>query len=760
VASWGKIARRTFLFGAAAVAGGAAFGYYKYRQPYENPLEAELDEGEVTFNPWVKISSDNKITAIAPRAEMGQGISTTLAAFVAEELDVMLDKVTVEYGPASYAYYNAAMLEDGGGFNFWDDGVTAETVRNVMGAVGKLVGLQATGGSTSTVDGFDRMRQAGAAARHMLVAAAAARFGVPASELTTDNGTIVHAASSRRVTYGEVAADAAKLDPPSEVKLKDKSEWKVLGKPQMRVDMLDKVTGAPIFGIDVRLPDMLFGTVRMSPVFGQKPVKFDLSKAEKMPGVVKIVQIDTASYGAGFGVVAQNTWAAFQAAKAIEVEWGKPLYPADHAGIMKIITDAALTGEAIHDRNDGDVDAAFADAPADKVIEAQYSVPYLAHAPMEPMNTTAQFKDGMLHVWSPNQSPVMVRWLCADLIGLTVDKCLVHTTALGGGFGRRGEVDYAMFATLLAKETDGRPVQVTWSREEDMHRSTYRPGSVGKFRARIGDDGMPVAVDMRVAAQNMIQSLLGRIFPARRPGGADSATTDGSRNQPYTIPNYRVSSIAAPVPSIPVSFWRSVGNSVNGFFHEGFMDEIAHAGKVDPVEMRRKLMADFPAAVAVVDKVAEMSNWTEKLPAGKAKGFAFTLSFGSWVAEVVQVADTPQGIKIEKMWIAADVGQAIDKGILETQLTGGAVFGLSAAMFQEITFKDGMVEQSNFNDYDSMRLWQAPEFEVAILENFHKMGGAGEVGTPPAAPALANAIFALTGKRIRSLPLNKEVTFA
>ncbi|MGB3503083.1 MAG: molybdopterin cofactor-binding domain-containing protein [Mesorhizobium sp.] len=755
-----KIARRTFLFGAAAVAGGGAFGYYKYRQPYPNPLEAELDEGEVTFNPWVKIGADNTITAIAPRAEMGQGISTTLAAFVAEELDVTLDRVTVEYGPASYAYFNAAMLEEGGGFNFWDDSATAETVRTVLGAVSKLVGVQGTGGSTGTVDGFVRMREAGASTRLMLVAAAATRLGVPVSELTTENGEIAHAASGRRVTYGEVAADAARLEPPRKVMLKDSSQWKLLGKPQMRVDMLDKVTGAPIFGIDVRLPDMLFGTVRMSPVFGAKPVRFDLSEAEKMPSVVKIVQIDNASYGAGFGVIAQNTWAAFKAAEAIEVEWGKPAYPPDSADIMKVIADAAASGSATVDRDDGDVDAAFADAPADRVIEADYSVPYLVHAPMEPMNATARFKDGRLEVWAPNQSPVAVRWLCADLAGLTVDKCLVHTTALGGGFGRRGEVDYAMFATLLAKEADGRPVQVTWTREEDTRRSTHRPGSAGRFRARIGDDGLPVAVDMRIAAQNIMVSLMGRIFPSLPGGGPDPAISDGSRNQPYTIPNYRVSSISAPVPAIPVSFWRSVGNSVNGFFHESFMDEIAHAGKIDPVEMRRRLMADFPAAVAVVDKVAQMSNWGEALPTGKAKGFAFTLSFGSWVGQVVQVADTPDGIRLEKMWIAADVGTAIDPGIIETQLTGGAIYGLSAAMSQEITFRDGMVEQSNFHDYDAMRIFQSPEFEVAILENFHKMGGVGEVGTSPAAGALANAVFALTGKRIRSLPLNKEVRFA
>jgi isoquinoline 1-oxidoreductase beta subunit len=759
MASLGKIARRTFLIGAAAIAGGVAVGYYYYRKPYPNPLEGELAEGETTFNPYVKIGSDNTITVIAPRAEMGQGVSTTLAAFVAEELDVRLDQVKVEFGPASYAYFNAKMLEEGSGFNFWDDSYAAETARSMMLGAGKMLGLQGTGGSTSTTDGFDRMRQAGAAARLMLVEAAAKKLGVPAAELTTENATIVHKASNKSVTYGEVALDASKLSPPSEVVLKDKAQWKLLGKPQMRVDMLDKVTGAPIYGIDVRLPDMLYATVRMSPVFGAKPVRSDTSAAEKMPGVVKIVPIES-SYGSGFGVIANNTWAAFKAAEVIDVEWGKPAYPADSEAIMKVIADAAVSGEATIERDDGDVDAAFADAPADKVIEADYTAPYLSHTPMEPMNCTAQLKDGEMHVWAPNQMPVLVRWFCADIAGIPIDKTHVHTTFMGGAFGRRGELDYAIYAAKLAKETDGRPVKVTFTREEDTQHDCYRTAAAGHFRARIGDDGLPIAVDLRVAAQNMSASLTSRWFPSLPAGGPDPSMTDGARNQPYTIPNYRVASAPAPLPDIPVSFWRSVGNSMNGFFHEGFMDEIAHLGKVDPVEMRRKLMADFPAALAVVNKVAEMSSWGEKLPAGKAKGFAFTLSFGSWVGQVIQVADTPSGVKLEKMWIAVDVGTAIDPGIIETQMTGGAVYGLSAAMGQEITFKDGMVEQSNFHDFDAMRIWQAPQFEVAILENFHRMGGVGEVGVPPAAPALANAIFALNGKRIRSLPLSREVKFA
>ncbi|BCH29537.1 aldehyde dehydrogenase [Mesorhizobium sp. L-8-10] len=758
MASLGTIARRTFLIGAAAIAGGVAVGYYYYRRPYPNPLEGELADGEATFNPYVKIADDNTITVVAPRAEMGQGISTSLAALVAEELDVDLAQVRVEHGPASWAYYNSEMLAEGGPFAFYEEGIAAETMRDVMGAVGKILGFQGTGGSASMRDGFDKMRQAGAAARLMLVAAAADRLGVPAVDLETSKGVISHPATGRSVTYGEVAVAAGAASPPSTVTLRHKAEWKLLGKPQMRQDMLAKVTGAPIFGVDVDLPEMLYGTVKMSPRFWARPVKADLSKAEKMPGVVKIVPIDT-TYGSGFGVIAENSWAAFKAAEAIEVEWGAAEYPPDSAAIEKALQDALAAGGGSVLRDDGDVDTAFADAPRERIVEADYAVPYLAHACMEPMNATARLKDGVLDIWSPNQMPTITRQLCAGLAGVTQDKTNVHTTYLGGGFGRRGEMDYSMFATLLAREAAGRPVKVVWTREEDIRHDVYRPAAAGRFQARLGEDGLPVAIDMRIASPSTIASTLRRTFPSLPAAGPDKTITEGSHDQPYTVPNYRVTAIPAAV-SVPVGFWRSVGNSYNGFFHESFMDEIAASGKIDPVEMRRKLMADYPAAVKVVDKVAEMSKWGEALPAGKARGFAFTLSFGSWVGEIVQVADTPEGIRIEKVWIAADVGTAIDPGIIEAQLTSGAVFGLSAAVGQEITFADGMVEQSNFHDFDAMRIFQCPTFEVAILENYHRMGGVGEVGTPPAAPALANAVFALTGKRIRRLPLNKEVGFA
>lgn len=758
MASWGKIARRTFLFGAAAVAGGVAVGYWYVNKPYANPLEDDLAEGEATFNPYLKIGSDNTITIIAPRAEMGQGISTTLAAFVAEELDVMLDKVKVEYGPASYAYYNSAIMEENTPFHFWDDSTPAEMTRAATAMVGKVLGLQVTGGSSATRDGFDRMRQAGAAARIMLVAAAAKRLGVPAAEVSTDNGTLVHKASNRTLTYGDVALDAAKVTPPGTVALKDKSQWKLLGKPQPRVDMLAKVTGAPIFGIDTRLPDMLYAALRISPVFHGKAVKSDLSKAEKMPGVVKIVPITTV-YGSGFGVIADNTWAAFKAAEAIEVEWEKPSNPPDSAAIMDVIADAAAHGDGDVMRDEGDVEAAFADAPRERLVEAEYRAPYLSHATMEPMNCTAQLKDGKLTIWAGNQSPTLVRWLCADLAGVATEDTTVHTATLGGGFGRRGELDYALYATLLAKETGGRPVKLTYTREEDTRHDCYRPAAVARMRARLGDDGVPQALDLRLGAQSMMASLVNRIFPGWSAPGPDNSITQGAHDQPYSVPNYRVTGIKAPL-TIPVSFWRSVGCSQNTFFNECFLDEVAVAGKLDPIELRRKMMADQPAALAVVNKVASMSNWDEKLPAGKARGFAFSLAFGAWIGQVIQVADTPAGIKLEKMWIAVDVGTALDPSIIEAQMFGAAIFGLSAAMGQEITFKDGMVEQSNFHDYDAMRIWQTPQFEVAILENFHRMGGVGEGSTAPAAPALANAVFALTGKRIRSLPLSKAVTFA
>jgi len=460
----GKITRRSFLGVGVVAAGGLAVGYYYYKKPYANPLEAALAEGEATFNPYVKIARDNTITLYTPRAEMGQGVHTTLAALIAEELDVELDQVRIEHGHPSPAYYNEAMLVEGGPFPFFDESFSAEMSRTAMGVVAKFLAMQVTGGSSATVDGFEKMRTAGCAARLVLVQAAADRWGVDAESLKTGNGQVTNPANNENLTYGALAADAAKLKPPSDLTLRPRSEWRLLGKPQSRVEIRDKVTGGRIFGIDVQLPDMLYGTVKISPRFGAGAKTMDKTAALKIAGVVDVVPLET-STGKGFGIIAENTWAAFQGAEALDVEWEAATYPPDMDG-LNAHYDKALDADASFTLGgSGDVDAAFADAPADEILEAEYSVPFLAHATMEPMNATARFKDGNLEIWTGTQSPGIVQTTAADLLGIKAEAVTVNTTRLGGGFGRRSEVDYTLYAAALAAKTGGRPIKVTWSRE-------------------------------------------------------------------------------------------------------------------------------------------------------------------------------------------------------------------------------------------------------------------------------------------------------
>jgi isoquinoline 1-oxidoreductase beta subunit len=754
-----KYTRRAFLGVSALAVGGLAVGYYFYRKPYENPLKAGLDKGESTFNPYVKIASDNTITVIAPRAEMGQGIQTTLAALVAEELDVTLDQIVVEHGPASAAYYNGAMLKMGGPFPWFDDSFMAETARATMGVVSKFLGLQVTGGSSAAIDAYQKMREAGCAARELLKAAAAKEWRVAADTLQTADRFVTNPANGEKLSYGALAAKAAEIDPPSDLKLRPRSEWKLLGKSQARVEGREKVTGGRIFGIDVQLPDMLYATVKMSPRFGVGAEKFDAKPALNVPGVIAVEEIKTTT-GQGFGIIAQNTWAAFKGAEALNVTWAKAPYPPNDDEQSALFEAALDKGEAFEMGGAGDVDAAFSEAQKSEIIEAEYSVPYLAHAAMEPMNATAQFKDGKLEIWLGTQAPGIVQMVCASLLGIESEDVIVHTTYLGGGFGRRAEADFSLYAAALAAKTKGRPVKVTWTREEDTRHDLYRPRAYARMRAVI-KNGQAVAVDFREAAPAVIKSVIGRTFPSFPAPSDDEAILDGLFNQPLGVPNTRYQGVAVDLP-IPVGFWRSVGNSQNGYFHQCFLDEMAEKAGKNPLEFRLGLLQapEYAPAKLALERVAEMSGWGQSLPSGRAQGIAHMLSFGTWVAQVVQVADQGGSIRIEKVWCAADPGLVLDPRNFEAQMISGINFGLSQALGQRITFANGEVQEGNFYDFDAMRMAQAPEIEVAILENAPKMGGAGEPGTPPAVPALANAIYALTGKRIRSMPLSNEVTFA
>ncbi len=746
------ITRRIFLVSAAVIAGGAAFGYYQYRKPYPNPLLTDLPEDAFSPNPYIRITSDDKITVIVPRAEMGQGVTTTLAALVAEELDLPLERVEIEHGPAAFAYYNRALMEGASPFQAYETGVLADATRSLLSAVSKFMGIQMTGGSTSTTDAFEPMRVAGATARAMLVESAAQHFGVSAGTLKVADGTITDPGSGKSVTFGAIAGAAAQLDVPGGIEPKPPEKWTLLGKPAKRVDVHAKSTGTANFGIDVRQDDMLYATVRMNPRLGGPMTSFDASAAEALPGVDKVVDL-----GGGVGVFAKDTWQAFKGAEAVKIVWGEAPYPTTTDGIFAVLDDALKTGEGTVHRDDGD--AAEALSKADTVIEATYKVPYLAHACMEPMNATAHLKDGVLDLWCGNQAPTLLRDVAKRELGLEADKVRIHTPMLGGGFGRRAEPDFAIYAMRMAKHAEGRPVKVTWSREEDTTHDTYRPGAVATFRGAVGGDGMPVAIDAKVAAQSTMKSFFGRAMPDMPSMGPDPTVTEGSHNQPYAIPNYRVEGVEADLV-IPVGFWRSVGNSFNGFLHETFLDELAAAGGVDPVAMRLKLMQPWPFAAKVVETAAKMADWGSALPAGRGRGIAFTMSFGSFVAEVVEVSKTDDGIAIDKVFVALDCGTALDPGILAAQMESGVIFGLSSAIGQEITFEDGAVVETNFDAYDAMRINQAPEIHVEILQNAPRMGGAGEPGTPPSIPALANAIYAATGERIRELPLSKKVDFA
>lgn len=744
MASIAKTARRSFLFGAVALGGGVAFGWWKYRTPYTNPLLATLAEDAAALNPYVLLDPQG-ITLITPRAEMGQGIHTTLAALLAEEMDLALADVRVIHGPASPAYFNAAVLGEGVPFAPTDTSWTAETIRAAMDIPAKFLGLQITGGSSSIPDAFDKMRQAGAAARAILLTAAAQRLGVAASSLTTENGTI-SADDGRSLRYQDLIMDVAGIELADAPPLKDRKDWKLLGRPQPRVDMIGKVTGTAQYTADLRLAGMRFATVKTNPHLGAAMSSYDATAAQALAGVEKIVPLPN-----GVAVVATSTWVALQAAETISFEWQPAPYPATSAEITAHLT-ASFT-DATKDntnRNDGDV----ATALIGDVFEASYSVPYLAHATMEPMTAAAHLQDGKLTVWAGNQLPTQILAEGAALTGLPTSAITVNTMLMGGGFGRRAEMDVIKQAISVAQAMEGTPILLTWSREEDMTHDAYRPAAIGRVRAKLEGDRIS-AFDFATASSSVVESQAGRLGYAIP--GPDGAIVQGAWEQPYRFANHRVIGYRAPA-MVPVGSWRSVGASQNAFFHETAIDELAHLAKADPLEFRLRQIDD-DASRAVLSAVASLSNWGSTLP-NRAKGVAFSMSFGVPCAEVIEVEQTTAGIRLTGAWAVVDVGIALDPRNIEAQVQGAMVYALSAAIRGEITFTDGKADQQTFYDYEPLRINQCPPIQVQVLENLHRIRGIGEPATPPAAPALGNAIFALTGQRLRDLPFAKSIAFA
>ena len=745
-----KKSRRRFLIGAVLLGGGAYFGYrfLSKRDRLAKPASFRLNEKELALNGWFKISPDNSVTVMVPRQEMGQGIYTALAMLVAEELDADWSKVKTEQAPIDKMYANITMLTDGLPFDENDKSYAAAIARRVGYSLGDTLGVQATGGSTSVRDGWETMRIAGASARAMLIAAGAKQWQVAASECTTSNGEVLHQASGKRATYGELAPTAALLPPPIEPKLKDPKNYALIGKSQKRLDIPAKVTGTAGFGLDVRVPDMVYAAIAQCPVFGGRLKSVDEAKIKAMPGVKQVVPLENA-----VAVVADSYWRAKTALAALPIVWDEGANAKlDSAAIAAQFAKDLETGKAGSYRNEGDALTVLNGAA--KVIEAQYQAPFLAHATMEPINCTARVANGACEVWMSNQAPSLVQWIAGKTAGVDTDKVIVHTPYLGGGFGRRAEMDVVVQAVSIAKAINGPAVKLVWSREEDMQHDMYRPAAMSTFRAALDSEGKPTAWWNRIVGPSVTLSFMERIVPwAASDMMQDKTNAEGAADMQYEIGNIAVEHVLSRTP-IPVGFWRSVGHSYNGFFKESFIDELAHAAGKDPYEFRRGLLQQHPRHRTVLETVAAKAGWGTPLEKGIGRGIALHESFHSIVAQVADVAVSADGgIQVKRVVCVIDCGPIVNPDTVVAQMESGIIFGLSAALFGEITFKDGRVEQGNFPSYDMVRMAQTPEIEVHIIDSHAALGGVGEPGTPPIAPAVTNAIFAATGKRIRQLPI-------
>jgi len=654
---------------------------------------------------WIRIAPDGSTTLIVPSSEMGQGVNTSLSMILAEELEADWQSVKTETAPVNSKYINP---ESNSG--------------------------QMTAGSSSVKGFWNPLRKAGAAVRLMLQKAAAQKWEIPIEECVAKSGYIYRKNSSQKLSYGELAEAAGKIDIPSDPPLKNSKDYNLVGKSIKRIDIPSKTNGSAQFGIDVRLPEMMYATIRQSPVFGGEVLSYDEDAAKSIRGVKKVTLIPN-----GIAVIADNTWRAKRGMEVLNLKF----HGGETIGLESQQVQKELL-KALDDEGKTKIEA-------NKVLDLEYEVPFLAHAPLEPMNCTANVTDNFCEVWVPTQSQGGCMDAAKEITGLDEEQIQIHTTYLGGGFGRRGETDYVKQSLILAKAL-GKPIKVTWMREEDMQHDFYRPASMSRFQIGLNKDGFPISWNNQLASP----SILKRFFAPMAWFNIDPLSTEGADEIPYVIEDFNID-YSEVDSGVPVGFWHSVGSSFNAFFTESAIDEAAHLAQQDQFDYRMKLLSGKPRFQKVLEKVMRESKWGRILPKGHGLGISIHKTRGSIAGAVIEVSTDVNGmLNLNKAWIAIDCGKVINPNTVRAQMEGGFTFGLSATLGEEITLKDGRVEQSNFHDYSILRLKGSPDISVEIIESGNEIGGVGEVAVPLAAPALTNAIFSSSGRRIRSLPLSKH----
>jgi isoquinoline 1-oxidoreductase beta subunit len=706
-----NLSRRTFIHAAAASGGGLMLGL---RLPFAKDEAQAANADGFAPNAFIRIGSDGQIVLTMPYVEMGQGTYTSVPMLIAEELEVDLKQVRLEHAPPDEKLY-----------------------------ANPLLGVQATGNSNAMRGAWKPMRQAGATARTMLVAAAAKRWSVEPASCRAQHGEVLHEPTGRTVTYGDVAADAARLPVPQNMALKEPRDFKLIGTPAKRLDTPAKVNGTAIYGIDVRPPGVKIATLAQSPVFGGRLKSVDDAAAKAVKGVRQIVRLDDA-----VAVVADHMGAAKKGLAALKIEWDDgPHAQLDTAAISAELEQATRKPGAVA-QNVGDADKAMAGAVTK--VESIYQVPFLAHAAMEPMNCTVHFRKDECEIWIGSQAMAHVQAMAAKAAGLPQEKVIVHNHLIGGGFGRRLEADGAVRAVQIAQQVDG-PVKVVWTREEDIQHDMYRPYWFDRFSAGLDKDGKPVAWSHRFAGS----SVIARGLPSLFRNGLDPDSTEGAIDLVYDLPNFHVEYVRVEPPGIPTAFWRSVGPSHTVFVVESFIDELAAAAKQDPVAYRRALLDKSPRAKAVLDLAAQNAGWGQPLPKGSGRGVSLQFVFGSYQAQVAEVEVSKEGaVRVRRVTCAMDCGTVVNPDTVQAQIQSGIIFGATAALFGEITLKNGRVEQTNFDTYQVLRMSDAPVIEVHVVKSAEPPGGMGETGTSAIVPAIANAIFAATGKRLRKMPVD------